>query len=82
MESQIRDDLREFINENFLFGDSERMPTDEESLLLSGVMDSTGILELIEFLESHFGIQVGEAETVPDNLGSVTSLTRYVLSKQ
>ena len=44
-------------------------------------MDSTGVLELIEFLEDHFGIVVGESETVFENLGSVGGLTRFVASK-
>ena len=47
-----------------------------------GIIDSTGILELIEFLESHFGIEVSEAETVPQNLGSIASLTEFVMSKR
>lgn len=78
MESDVRARLREFINENFLFGDEARMPADEDDLLLAGIVDSTGILELIEFLESDFGIQVSEEDTVPANLGSVANLTRYV----
>lgn len=81
MRGQIRTELRDFIGTNYLFGDVARVPADEESLLESGVVDSTGILELIEFLEAHFGIEVGESETVVDNLGSIGGLTRYVLTK-
>ena len=47
---QIRETLREFMGDNYLFGDTDRLPADEESLLEKGVVDSTGILELIEFL--------------------------------
>lgn len=82
MELDVREDLRGFITTNFLFGDESRTPADDEDLLLAGVVDSTGILELIEFLEEQFGIEVSEDETVPENLGSVDNLTRYVTGKR
>jgi acyl carrier protein len=79
---QIRGELARFVVENFLFGDAQRLPGEAESLIESGVIDSTGILELIEFLESSFGIEVLEAETVPENLGSLGALAAYVTGKQ
>lgn len=82
MEQKIRADLTEFIVANYLFGDVARAPRDETLLVDEGIIDSTGILELIEFLESNFGIEVSEAETVPQNLGSISSLTGFVLSKK
>lgn len=82
MESQVHDQLRDFIAENFLFGDTARMPGDQESLLGSGVLDSTGVLELIEFLEEQFAISVADTETVPTNLDSISGITRYVASKR
>jgi acyl carrier protein len=81
MEAQIRSDINEFILMNYLFGDVTRAPRDDDALVEEGVIDSTGILELVEFLESHFGITVSEAETVPKNLGSIASLTEFVMSK-
>lgn len=81
MHDDIRDQLRDFIASNYLFGDRDRLPADEESLLETGVVDSTGVLELIEFLEDQFGIEVAESETVFDNLGSVAGLTRFVAAK-
>ena len=81
MDTQIRAELTEFIVTNYLFGDIARVPRDDDSLVEVGVIDSTGILELIEFLESHFGIQVSEAETVPENLGSIASLAEFVMSQ-
>jgi acyl carrier protein len=81
MESQVRSTLRDFVLSAYLFGDESRMPADEDSLLESGVLDSTGVLELIEFLEEKYGIEVADAETVPQNLGSISTLTRYVLDK-
>lgn len=82
MEQQVRDRIMDFIVDNFLFGDATGAPDDDESLLESGILDSTGILELIQFLESDFGIEVADSETVPDNLGSVANLTRYVLARR
>lgn len=82
MSDQIQGEITSFIIDNFLFGESERVPAADESLLEEGIIDSTGILELIEFLEDRFGIQVTEAETVPENLGSISSLVVYVNSKR
>lgn len=70
--------VRAFVIDNYLFGDDSRAPADDESLIEQGVIDSTGILELIEFLEETFGIAVAEAETIPENLGSIAAIARYV----
>ena len=82
MDTQIQTELTEFIVTNYLFGDVSMTPRAQDSLVEEGIIDSTGILELIEFLESHFGIEVSEAETVPENLGSISSLTEFVMSKR
>lgn len=79
--STITEDLREFVVRNYLFGDADRLPDDTTSLMESGVVDSTGILELIEFLEEHFGITVGDTETTPHNLGSIRAIAEYVERK-
>lgn len=81
METDVRTRVLNFIVDNYLFGDQSRTPADDEDLLLAGIVDSTGILEMIEFLESEFGIHVSDEETVPENLGSVANLTRYVAAK-
>ena len=82
MDTQIRAELTEFIVTNYLFGDVSRPRGMRMALVEEGIIDSTGILELIEFLESHFGIEMSEAETVPENLGSISSLTEFVMSKR
>jgi acyl carrier protein len=82
VDSTIQSELTEFIVTTYLFGDVKRTPLDDEDLIEAGIIDSTSVLELIEFLESHFGIQVTDAETVPENLGSVSALTRFVASKR
>jgi acyl carrier protein len=82
VETRIQTELMNFVVENFLFGDTERAPSTRESLVDSGIIDSTGILELIEFLESQFGIEVADTETVPTNLDSIANLTAFVLRKR
>lgn len=82
MQAHVEDRLRQFILDSYLFGDATRMPGDAESLLRSGVLDSTGVLELIEFLESEFAITVEDVETVPDNLDSIAGVVRFVLAKR
>ena len=81
MEMHVTADLRDFIREAFLFGDEARMPADTASLLETGILDSTGVLELIEFVEDRFQISVEDNETVPENLGSISNLTRYISGK-
>lgn len=73
--------LRHFILENFLFTDEDAALGDDDSLVARGIIDSMGVLEVIEFLENRFGIKVAEAEMVPDNLDSVTKLEAYVTRK-
>lgn len=82
MQAHVTEQVRRFILEAYLFGDEQRMPADSESLMRSGVLDSTGVLELIEFLEDEFSITVEESETVPANLDSVDGLVGYVTGKK
>jgi acyl carrier protein len=82
VDAQIRAELTEFIVKNYLFGDMASAPRDDDSLVTSGIIDSTGILELIEFLESHFEVEVSESEIVPENLGSISNLTEFITSKR
>jgi len=72
--------LREFIAENFLFR-ADADISDNQSLLESGVIDSTGVLELIAFLESTYGISIADEEIVPENLDSIDSIASYLARK-
>lgn len=80
-ESNVSKTITEFVVTNYLFGNAEDAPEADTSLLGKGIIDSTGILELIEFLESEFQIQVSEAETVPENMDSIANLTSFVTAK-
>ena len=73
--------VRAFIEENFLFRSDVSELSDSDSLLENGVMDSTGILELVAFLESDFSIQMTDAEIVPDNLDSIDAISAYLERK-
>jgi acyl carrier protein len=78
----VEQQIRQFIEDNFLFrGESERLERDE-SLLEAGLIDSTGVLELVGFIENEFAIPVADAEIVPENLDSIATITDYVSGKQ
>jgi acyl carrier protein len=81
MNNDILKRVRAFIEENFLFRADVSDLADADSLLENGVMDSTGILELVAFLESDFSLQMSDAEIVPDNLDSIASIAGYVERK-
>ncbi|MBM4332168.1 MAG: acyl carrier protein [Deltaproteobacteria bacterium] len=73
--------IRKFIIENFLFEDTGNLKEDT-SFLESGVMDSTGVLELVSFIEETFGIVVEDEDLVPENLDSIARIARYIEKKQ
>ena len=73
--------IRTFIKERFLIGRAEGFIKESESLLEKGVIDSTGILELVGFIEEKFGFSVEDEELVPDNLASIENIIKYVAKK-
>lgn len=80
--SAMRARLRSFLLDNYLFTDDESALDDQASFLEEGTLDSTGILELVMFLEESFGIVVADEEMVPENLDSVAAALAYVQKKQ
>ena len=75
-----KDKIIDFFKENFLVELAEDF-SEEESFLDNGVIDSTGVLELVTFLEDEFKIKVGDEEIVPENLDSLKNLVTYVQTK-
>lgn len=73
--------LKQFVVENFLFGKAAGFQSDD-SFLEKGIIDSTGMVELISHLESTYQITVEDSELVPDNLDSVNRLVAFVERKQ
>jgi len=80
----LTQELRIFIIDNFLFGDASGRFTfsDADSFQQRGIVDSTGILELVCHLQERYGIDITDAELVPDNLDSVSKVARFVERKQ
>ncbi|MBV8050650.1 MAG: acyl carrier protein [Acidobacteriaceae bacterium] len=73
-------ELRRFITNNFLYGRDCGF-RDDESFLEMGIIDSTGLLELINFLEKHYRIKVEDADLIPENLDSIDQLCEFVERK-
>ncbi len=73
--------IRQFVLSNFYVADPGAL-RDDASLLDQGIVDSTGVLEVIGFLESEFGIQVKDEEMLPENLDSIASIAGYVARKR
>ncbi len=76
-----REQLRKFLATNFLLSDAEFPYGDDASLIEEGVVDSTGVLELITFLEESFGVTVADSEAVPRNLDTVACILAFVEHK-
>jgi acyl carrier protein len=77
---EVRSALRTFIVESFYF-DDEATLTDEASFIGSGVMDSTGIMELVAFVEERFGVKIQDSEILPENLDSVNAVESFIRRK-
>ena len=77
----VEDKVRNYILENYLFTEDQSELTNEDSLLEKGIIDSTGILEIIFFLEDEFGIKVDDEEMIPENMDSVNNIVKYINSK-
>lgn len=80
-EQQLRTDIRQFVINELLMGDASAMLADGESFLETGTIDSTGVLEVVMFLEQSFSMKVDDRELVPENLDSVDNLVRFVMRK-
>lgn len=80
MSSAFAPEIRAFIVSNFLFG-QEGAFGDDQSFLESGIIDSTGLLELVSFVEQRYGISIADRELVPENLDSLRSISQFVARK-
>ena len=75
---EVEQQIRRFIVDTFLFAEENPQLGNESSMLDEGIIDSTGVLQLVAFLESQFGIRVDDNELIPDNLDSVSRLIRFI----
>ena len=78
----IRETLREFITTKFLPSAGKENFADDDSFMDRGLIDSTGVLELLEFIEEQFDICVEDEEIIPDNLDSISQLTTFIHRKK
>ena len=79
--SDIRGVIRKYLQDRFMIGKSSSSLLDTDLLLEKGILDSTGVLELVGFIEENFPFSVEDEELLPDNLGSVDNIVRYVERK-
>ena len=80
-EKQIRDEIRAYLDENFLYMRPDFILQDDDRLLERGVVDSMGIVEMLTFLDDQFGVKVADDEISEANLGTVGAIARFVTSK-
>lgn len=79
--SSVKETVMNFIRENFIMGRSDVVLDEKVSLIDSGVMDSTGVLELVEFLESQYSIKIEDEELVPENLETIENIIGFLKTK-
>jgi|CXWL01.1.fsa_nt_gi acyl carrier protein len=72
--------IRAFVVENYLFGEEKKLGNDD-SFMDTGIIDSTGILELVRFLEATFDIKITDEELIPDNLDSINKIVAFLQAK-
>ncbi|OPL15865.1 MAG: acyl carrier protein [delta proteobacterium ML8_D] len=77
----VHHEIRQFIIDNFLMGQDSNDLKDDSSFLEEGVIDSTGVLELVGFLEENYNIKVEDEELIPENLDSIKNIRAYIERK-
>ena len=78
---KLQQQIRDFVTANFYVADPKALE-DRTSLLDQGIIDSTGVLEVIMFIESTFGVTVEDSEMLPENLDSIERIAAFVARKQ
>jgi acyl carrier protein len=79
--SPIETEVRQYVSDKLLFGRTEVELKGDTSFLESGIIDSTGVLELVSFLEEQFKVKVDDEDLIPANLDSVDAIIRFIESK-
>jgi acyl carrier protein len=80
-QSDMTHRIKAFVAENFLFREDRADIPETESLIEAGIIDSTGVLELVAYLENDLGITVDDADILPENLDSIAAISAYVTRK-
>ena len=79
---RLNHEIRNYIIENFLYGQDDNTLSDDVSFLESGIIDSTGVLELVSFVQETYGVRVADEEIIPDNFDSISKLVTFITSKK
>ena len=79
---EVAKEIRSFIIDNFLFGDADVLLGENDSFLQKGLIDSTGILEIVSYIEEKFGIVVEDDDLFPENLDSISAIAKFIMRKQ
>lgn len=82
MSTEVQTSVKEFIEKEFLARRDTKEVSEEDSLLDSGLIDSTGIFEIVSFLETQFRIEVPDEEIVPENFETINDIVAFVTSKR
>ena len=80
-QKNINNTIHQFIKNNFVFNDKKKKINENISLYEKGIIDSTGVLELVDFIEEKFGIKIEDEELVPDNLDSIKKISKFIQRK-
>ncbi len=80
--SEIRETLRAYVRDNFLYMRPDAAVGDDDSLLARGVVDSLGVMELVGFVEERWAVAVDPADITEDNFGSIAGMERYVAARR
>ena len=80
MSNDTKNKIRRFVIDNFLFGKEDSLQ-DTTSFLDEGIIDSTGILELVDFLEQEFNIAIEDEELMPENLDTINNVDNFIARK-
>jgi acyl carrier protein len=78
----VEQKVKEYIMDNFLFTDDESSLNNSDSFMEKGIVDSTGMLEIIYYLEDEFAIKVEDDEMIPENLDSVNNIAAFLNKKK
>jgi acyl carrier protein len=79
--AEVEQALRKFLQDNFLFDELDAPLGRDVSFIASGILDSTGFIEVVGFLETRFGVRVGDDEMTPENLDGIGRVVAFVLRR-
>jgi len=79
---QLNGEIRSYIVDTFLYGQDDNSLGDDSSFLEKGIIDSTGVLELVSFIQEKYTIQVHDEEILPDNFDSLRKLSAFIIRKR